>query len=461
MVTNGSARTQNADMPCKHCLTCGHALLHPCPLPRHDRLRLARGRTVRCARRSLPLAGGRQRPKALEWARARNAESAAALETRSFAATERRILDIFDSNARIPQVVKLGRYYYNFWQDAKNPRGVWRRTTMEEYRKREPAWDKVLDLDALNVPRKRTGFGRARPACGREYRRCLIALSRGGADANVVREFDLEAKTFVKDGFSLPEAKSGAKWRDADSIYVETDFGPGSMTAPATRASQSYGSAARRSPTRARSTRPRSTTSASRPGATTRKAIERDFVVRRIAFYTNELFLLRDGRLIRIDKPDSADATAHRDLLLIELRDAWTIGGTTYPRGALLAADFERFLAGERNSRVLFAPGERKALAGFSPTRNRIIVNELDNVRNRVVVLARAGAKWTRTPLRGLPELSTVDVRAVDADESDDYFADGHGISPAERSVPRHRRRRRAREARSSFPHSSTQKDSQ
>jgi prolyl oligopeptidase len=361
--------------------------------------------------------------KALEWARSRNVESAAALETGSFAATERRILDIFDSNARIPEVTKLGRYYYNFWQDAKNPRGIWRRTTMEEYRKREPAWDKVLDLDALNVAEEENWVWKGASCLRPEYRRCLLSLSRGGADATVVREFDLEARTFVKDGFFLPEAKTNARWRDHDSIFVATDFGPDSLTAsgyariaklwkrgtPLTEAVTVYEG--------------RTADVAVVAYRDLTEGFERDFVWRGTTFFTNELYLLRDGQPIRIDKPDSAKASAYRDLLLIELRDAWTIGGKTYPRGALLAADFERFVAGERKFAVLFTPGDRKALAGFSPTRHRIIVNELDNVRNRVVVLARSGGKWTRTPLRGIPEYSTVAARAVDPDESDDYFA--------------------------------------
>jgi prolyl oligopeptidase len=362
-------------------------------------------------------------PKALDWVRARNAESAAALEAGGFAALEKRILDVFDSNARIPEVSKLGRQYYNYWQDARNPRGVWRRTTMEEYRKREPAWERVLDLDALNTAEEENWVWQGATCLRPEYRRCLVALSRGGADANVIREFDLQTKTFVKDGFQLPEAKSGAKWRDIDSIYVETDFGPGSMTSsgyPRIAKLWKRGTRLADASTIFEAKADDVAVSAWRDHT---KGFERDFVVRRVAFYRNELFLLRDGRAVRIDKPDSAEATVHRDLLLIELRDDWTIGGATYPRGALLAANFERFLAGERRFSVLFTPTERKALAGFTPTRHRILVNELDNVRNRVVVLARAGAAWTRTPLRGLPELSTVDVRAVDADESDEYFA--------------------------------------
>jgi prolyl oligopeptidase len=294
---------------------------------------------------------------------------------------------------------------------------------MEEYRKREPAWETVLDLDALNLAEEENWVWQRATCLRPQYRRCLVALSRGGADASVVREFDLETKSFVRDGFVLPEAKSTVKWRDADAIYVATDFGAGSMT------SSGYPRIARLwqrgTPLAGASTvyegRVDDVSVAAWRDHT--KGYERDFVQRRIAYYTSELLVLRDGKLVRIDKPASADAIAHRDLLLIELRDAWTVGGATYPGGTLLAADFERFIAGERKFTVLFAPTERKALAGVSFTRNRIILNELDHVRNRVYVLSRAGDKWKRAPIRGMPRFSTVAAQAVDPDESDEYFA--------------------------------------
>ena len=168
--------------------------------------------------------------KALDWARARNAESAKVLETGDFAALEKRILDILDSDARIPYVEKLGPWYYNFWRDAQNPRGLWRRTTLAEYRKEHPAWETVIDLDALAAAEKENWVWHGADCLKPEYQRCLVQLSRGGADADVVREFDLEAKAFVKDGFFLPESKNSVGWRDADTLYVGTDFGSGSMT---------------------------------------------------------------------------------------------------------------------------------------------------------------------------------------------------------------------------------------
>ena len=149
--------------------------------------------------------------KALDWARARNAESAKVLETGDFAALEKRILDILDSDARIPYVEKLGPWYYNFWRDAKNPRGLWRRTTLAEYRKEHPAWETVIDLDALGAAEKENWVWHGADCLKPEYRRCLVRSRAAGPTRTVVREFDLEAKAFVKDGFTLPESKSGAR----------------------------------------------------------------------------------------------------------------------------------------------------------------------------------------------------------------------------------------------------------
>ena len=128
-------------------------------------------------------------------------------------------------------VAKLGPHYYNFWKDAQHKRGLWRRTTLDEYRKAEPAWETVIDLDALATDeKKRTGSGTEPSALKPGYDRCLISLSKGGADADIKREFDLKTKAFIKDGFTLPEAKSRVAWRSMDSLFVATDFGPGSLT---------------------------------------------------------------------------------------------------------------------------------------------------------------------------------------------------------------------------------------
>jgi prolyl oligopeptidase len=359
----------------------------------------------------------------LAWSRERNAETTKALAgTDAFRALEARLLAILDSDARIPFVQKLGPWYYNFWRDAKNPRGLWRRTTLDEYRKDEPRWEVVIDLDALAAAENENWVWHGVECLKPDHERCLVQLSRGGADADVVREFDLPSKAWVKDGFFLPEAKSTVGWRDRDTLYVGTDFGPGSMTIsgyPRVARVWKRGTPLASAETLYEAKPDDMTVVAWRDHT---KGFVRDFVLRQVTFYTSELYLLRDGRLVKVDKPDSANAGVHRDLLLLELRDDWAVDGRSYPSGALLAADLEAFLEGERRFDVLFEPAERRSLAGYSPTRRHVLLNELDNVRNRVYVLSREDGAWTRQPLPGMPEFGTVTAEAVDDEESDDYF---------------------------------------
>ena len=119
---------------------------------------------------------------------------------------------------------------YNLWQDASHPRGLWRRTTLAEYRKARPAWETVIDLDALGQAEGENWVWGGAACLGPAYGAAWSALSRGGADARVVREFDIREPAFVKGGFALPEAKSSIDWVDRRHRLVGTDFGPGSLT---------------------------------------------------------------------------------------------------------------------------------------------------------------------------------------------------------------------------------------
>lgn len=359
--------------------------------------------------------------QALDWVKARNAQAEARLATSpAFAQTETAIREVLDSDARIPGVYKMGGYYYNFWKDKNNARGIWRRTTLAEYRKAEPAWETLLDLDALNKAEGENwvwhGANCLRPA----YERCLIALSRGGADADVTREFNLATKSWVEDGFYRAEAKGGLAWIDQDNVFVYTDFGDGSMT------TSGY---------------PRVVKQWTRgtPMESARVVYEgqaddmyiaamhddtpgfaRSFVSRTLAFYNNELYLIAaDGSLQKIDAPNSAEKSVFRNWLTFELREPWTIAGTQYPAGSLLVTDFNAWMAGQRQVQVLFTPTDTTSLAGFTWTNSHLVLNVLDDVKNRLEVLTPAAGQWNRAPFVGAPSFGTISVGAVDRDESD------------------------------------------
>jgi prolyl oligopeptidase len=361
--------------------------------------------------------------KALAWAAEQNADSVDEL-TRSgdFKRIEKRTLEILDSDEKIAYVDKMGDYYYNFWRDAEHVRGLWRRTTLDEYRKAEPAWETVLDVDALAAAEKENWVYSGADCLEPEHRLCLVSLSRGGADATVVREFDTVTKSFIEGGFELAEAKSGASWIDADTLFVGTDFGPGSLT------SSGYPRIAKRwkrgTPLTAAETVYEGEVGDVWNGAfaDTTPGFERQGIMRAMTFYSSEMYLLQDGKMVKVDKPDSANASLHREWLMLELRDDWAVGSKTWPAGSLLATRLDDFMNGKRDFTPLFTPTERSSLAGYSPTRNHIIVNELDNVKNRVYVWTPGEQGWTREALPGLPEFGTVSVGAVDDRDSDAYF---------------------------------------
>lgn len=373
--------------------------------------------------------------EAARWVRERNAETVAAL-TRGdrFSTLRAEIRQALDAEDRIPYPGWIGdRYYYNFWQDAAHPRGLWRRTTLEQYRRREPEWDVLLDLDALAAEEGENWVWSGAKVLRPGYQRCLISLSRGGADAVVVREFDLGRRAFVEDGFTLPEAKSVACWIDPDHIYVATDFGAGSLTT----------SGYPRVVKRWRRGTPLAEAEIVYEGRADDMAVyawhdpapgfERDFVVRCLDFYRHESYLLtRAGERIRIPVPEDAGWDVHREWLLIRLRSPWVVGDTTHPAGALLVTRFDAFLAGQRELTVLFEPDARTALNGWRWTRNHLILASLADVRSRLEVLTPGEPEWRREPLAGVPEGEHSRIVDTDPDNDDAWLLASEGfLQPA------------------------------
>ena len=295
--------------------------------------------------------------KALEWVKSRNQTAEQQLMTADSAKMQADIMGVLTAQGKIPYVSKRGNYYYNFWTDAQHQQGLWRRTTPAEYRKPNPKWEVLLDIDALNRQEKENWVWHGADCLKPDYSRCLVSLSRGGADADVTREFDLNSKKFVENGFYRPEAKGSLGWIDRNHVFVSTDFGAGSLTdsgyprevriwtrgTPMASAQKIFAAGQKDM-----------SASAARDHA---KGFERDFVYRTIDFYNDELYLLDQGRLKKIeDVPNSVKKGVVRRYLTLSPREDWMLNGKTYKAGSYLVADFDAWMRGKRDITVLFEP---------------------------------------------------------------------------------------------------------
>ncbi len=375
--------------------------------------------------------------RALAWVRERNAESEALLEAQpGFAATREATREVLDSREQIPYVSRRGALFYNFWRDADNPRGLWRRCSLAEFRQPAPAWETVLDIDALGRAEGENWVWGGATALGPAYRHCLVSLSRGGADASVVREFDLVAKTFVEGGFTLPEAKSSVEWIDADTLYVCTDFGPGTLT------DSGYPRVVKRwqrgQPLAAAVTVFEGEAGDVRAGVSVDRTpgFERTLFLRATDFYNDRLWLLQGDAVVEIDKPADASLSFWRERLLISLRSDWAVAGHTWPSGSLLVADAAAYLAGSRALHALFTPTATRSLADFTATRSTLLLNVLDNVASRLETRTPAGDGWQAGTLPA-PHPGSLSVTALhDELLADDPLAEAYLVNTADFFTP-------------------------
>ena len=367
---------------------------------------------------------------ALTWVREHNEPTVTELGGERFEQMRAEALEVLDTDARIPYVRRRGEYLYNFWRDADNPRGLWRRTTLTSYRSEKPDWDIVVDVDRLAAEDDAKWVWAGADVIEPDHARALISLSPGGSDAAVVREFDMATREFVDGGFQLPEAKSQVSWEDEDTVLVGTDFGEGSLT----------DSGYPRVVKRWRRGQPLADAETVFSGASTDVVVaasvdrtagfERTLVSRALDFFNEEVYELRGSEMIRIDTPTDSSISLHRNWLLIELRTDWYRGDGNYPAGSLLAADYDEFLAGTAELRVVFAPDEHTCLHHYAWTRDRLVVVTLADVASHVAVVT-PGA-WTSEPVAGLPQNTNATIVAADS-LGDEIFIDAAGFDTPSR----------------------------
>ena len=366
--------------------------------------------------------------RALDWVRAQNAATERKLATKPlYQELRREVLAALDSPSRLPDVNQMGPWIYNLWKDDQHPRGIYRRATLTELRKPQPAWEVVLDVDELARREGKPWVFHGMDCLPPEYRECVMSLSAGGGDAEEIREFDPEKLAFETRGFSLPIAKSRVAWRDADTLFVGTDFGPGSLT------SSGYPRIVKlwKRGTPLSDARTLFETKPEAVGVSGYRLHSAggdvDLVADNRSFYETDYYqLLADGGLHRLELPATAEISdVFAGRLLISLKDDWQRGDRKFARDSLLVADPGALRktgdgAGGGAVEVLAASTGSEVVLGARAATSGVLVSMLDNVRGRLYRYEQDGSHWTRRPIT-LPDNGSLEIDSVDGASGDAF----------------------------------------
>jgi prolyl oligopeptidase len=365
-------------------------------------------------------------PRAMAWVTSQDDRSLGVLQKDPhYQSFDAEALEILDASDRVPEPNQLNGAIYNFWQDPAHPRGIWRRATLDSYRQPKPAWDTVLDIDALAKSEHANWVYKGANCLQPEERRCLISLSDGGEDAVVEREFDLQTSSFVKGGFTLPRAKITADWADRDTLLVATDWGPGSLT------ESGYPFIVKRLERGTQLAHAQEVFRGSpkdvQVAVTSLTDGAGDHIVliqQGLDFFRSAFFQLQDRGTHRLDVPEKIELVGlvHNHLILKLDQDWVRRGMATIPAGSIAALDMA---AQDAPPVPVFIPGARQSVEEVAVTHDRIVATIYDNVRGRVMAFSPVLpgiARWQAEAV-ALPDNSSISIVSTSLRDDQLFFA--------------------------------------
>ena len=371
-------------------------------------------------------------PDALAWVKAQNDKTLPLLSGDSrFAGLESQALKILATKDRIARPSFVGKTVFNFWQDETHVRGVWRRTSLESYSSPDPKWETVIDLDALAKAEGQNWIWKGADCRPKTHDRCLVALSNGGKDAVTVREFDLTTKTFVKDGFVLPESKQTVEWLDPDTLILTRDWGAGTTT------DSGYGMVIKTLKRGQTLDQAVEVYRGQKGDVSVRPNVLRDaggnrvvLIEQAVDFFNSLYFELGPKGVTPLPLPKKGNVLGLLNgSLVLKTEEAWTFAGVTIPAGSLALVRPERLRAGNDvvvstgcNPCAILTPGPRQSIADTTVTDHRVVAVVYDNVRGSLVSLQNKGDRGGIVKT-ALPVVDNAAVSLVShSDEGDQVF---------------------------------------
>ena len=369
--------------------------------------------------------------KSLAWVEEQNEETFTRYtESNAFKEKYERIKKELNDDDRIPSAYYQNGEMYNFWRDEKNVRGVWRKTSFKSYLKDEPIWENMLDIDQLANDEGINWLYKGADCLAPEYKRCLIRLSDGGTDAVTIREFDLEEKKFVKDGFNTYPSKQNASWINEDQILIGADFGERSMNEsgypmqvklwnrgePLEEAKIFFSGSYKKI--------------FNFPFVSIRPDGKYYGIIEGPTFFSEVLHLFDGEKLIKINLPQMIDIHGFfNESLILSIEEDWEI----FKSGSLLEINVSSLLANsidESDVKIIFEPDGQRFISGVSIGKHQLMVSMLENVNGKITRFMKKDDRWDSKDIEGFQN-STMNIYGQDVWSDNSFISVSNFLEPS------------------------------
>ena len=333
-------------------------------------------------------------------------------------------LKVLNSESRLPSLSQKGKWLYNFWQDDKNPRGIYRRTTLDEIKKSNPKWFTVLDMDKYSNEHEKNYDYHGMTCLPPEENKCLVSLSPSGGDAVEIREFDLEKLAFVENGFELPLSKTRISWIDQETVFVGTDFGIDSMTEsgyPRIIKKWLRGTDIKQAKTIYSADKKSMSAQAVR---LQNDGNPIDIIYETTSFWSSNKYELKNGKMVELNLPKSASLSGvYQNQLVVSLKKDWQYESNLYVQGEILLVDMA-LLRGEKGSiESIIKPDSKTVIESINTTKHGLLITLLEDVKAKLQLYKKnTDGKWDTKEIK-FPKNGSLSITSVD-EKSGDFFVE-------------------------------------
>lgn len=350
--------------------------------------------------------------------------------TENFEDLKAEFLAVYSDKDKVAYPSVVEGMVYNTWKDDDHVRGIWRRISQADYNAGKENWETVLDLDALSEAEGKAWVFHGANFLQPDYKKCLITLSDGGTDESEIREFDLETKSFIKDGFFLPSSKGSANWLSEDELIVSRDFGEGSLT------TSGYPRIVKRwkRGTALEDAVQIFEAPETHMGCWGYGRFKEGKYTAGISvyenFYSHETYYEVNNKMAKLAIPDDSDVNGfYKDEMLLTLNSDWEINDQKYLIGSLVSVNFKDLLAGKVEPKIVMVPNDRSSLSSVAVCKDFVIISMIENVQSKLLKFDINKGKWLGSDFE-TPDFGSISLIDYSEDEKGFYYTFSNFITP-------------------------------